>query len=189
MPRVLSASAGGPESLKHCEQVIMYVEQLALNHKKFREGAEMLENLSLDPAQDKLMDINRKLTIVRREVLEMQGVQMSLLDEMDEMERTFVKGVYGGNRHGADEGYQYAEATDGAAGNSGTQYDEEPAKGADEGYQYAEGADEGYQYAGGAYDGTEHGADEGYQYAEGTDGAADDSGTQYDDDPAEPTNV
>ena len=67
-------------------EVEIYFEDLIAKHKKFRLDCEMTDKLSLDPAHDKLLDAERKLTAAGEELAEMKAAQEAMLDAFDELD-------------------------------------------------------------------------------------------------------
>lgn len=66
-------------------EVQIYLEDLNAKHKKFRLDCEIAENLSLDPAHDKLLTTTRKLESACAEINDIKTAQEELLDAMDEI--------------------------------------------------------------------------------------------------------
>ena len=55
-------------------------------HKKFRVDCEMTDKLSLDPAHDKLLDAERKLSAATEELAEVKAAQEAMLDAFDKLD-------------------------------------------------------------------------------------------------------
>jgi len=64
-------------------EVEIYLEDLMYKHKKFRIDCEIAENLSLDPAHDKLMEASRKLDLIESTIKTVEDQANELMDTMD----------------------------------------------------------------------------------------------------------
>ena len=67
-------------------EVEIYFEDLIAKHKKFRVDCEMTDKLSLDPAHDKLLDAERKLSAATEELAEVKAAQEAMLDAFDKLD-------------------------------------------------------------------------------------------------------
>ena len=66
-------------------EVQMYFEELIAKHKKFRLFCEIADNMSLEPAQDKLLASSRKLETACEEIDDIKAAQGKLLDRFDQL--------------------------------------------------------------------------------------------------------
>jgi len=69
-------------------EVELYFEALIHKHKKFRFDCELGSNLSLDPGQDKLLKVSRRVKQVNEDIAEAKSSQEQMLDKFDALDET-----------------------------------------------------------------------------------------------------
>ena len=69
--------------------VEIYFEGLIAKHKKFRLDCEMQENLSLDPAHDKLLATERKLQGASEDMQGIKDAQTDMLEQFDLLDEKY----------------------------------------------------------------------------------------------------
>ena len=67
-------------------EVQLYLDQLVDRHKKFRQDAVIMENLSLDPAVDKCSVLNRTVQNLSNDVEAVEKSQLEMLDDLDALD-------------------------------------------------------------------------------------------------------